>query len=423
MSEQASDTNYPDVLGAITGGTRLNLDVVQCALALQPAQVAAGRTFEIVLVLQNAADIDVDVVVTPILPDRDLARKKGRFSTKTKRLRIGLRPAETGYMVMPVTTAPTTAPGTEYTAGLSLDIKRMSKHPQRVRQSAGGGSFILQELPEETQTRVRALRGLAFSVETGGKRSQVTAPFEVMPPALAKLEDRQPDWISLWTMSDLTDDEAIAQKVWDPAQTVINSLTREQLFVPMLKSTQEHFEACHYPLLPPEAIFITKMLVLVFEMGVEQHPTAAASSYPRWFTRLCRLLLQEPAVANQPAHLVTQLVYPALAYDAVSYGFTMLSTVTGEDFGTEDETRNYANDIMMSLTNRQPLDFARAYLPLVLGGIISNARVVMPRENIVDTAHVLLKALEKRYPEQTGDNTFIFEMTRRLIDRALDMST
>jgi hypothetical protein len=104
-------------------------------------------------------------------------------------------------------------------------------------------------------------------------------------------------------------------------------------------------------------------------------------------------------------------------------GFGTVGAATREDFGTPDEMSQYAGGIVDALEHQQPLDVARAYLPLVMGGIIANARITMPREQIRDTVFMLSKALEKRRPEKNGANAFIFELTDRLIEQALDTTS
>jgi hypothetical protein len=59
-------------------------------------------------------------------------------------------------------------------------------------------------------------------------------------------------------------------------------------------------------------------------------------------------------------------------------------------------------------------------LPLVMGGVIANVRVTMPREQIRETVFMLSKALEKRRPEKNDANAFIFDITNHLIEQALD---
>jgi hypothetical protein len=420
-----STPNYPDVLGAITNGARFNLDVVQFALAARPPQVAAGGTCELILLVQNASDSEVDVLLQVELPDRDQAKQKNCFAAASTRLRIGLRPAEAGYASLPFTVLPTTQPAPGYLAGVSLDVKHISKAaPQRIRAAAGGGAFRVPDLPETAQTRMRALRDLPFSIDPGKKKKTIQAPFSVLPPAIAGLSTARADWISLWTLGNLADDVAVARQMAEPLRVSLQQFKRENAFMPLLKATQEHFGASGYTLLPPEAIFITKLLTLVLETAVGE-PSAANPhpALPRWYTKLGRVLAQDAALAGQVEPLVTRLIYPDVVYEAVLNGFATVGAVTREDFGTPDEMSQYAEGIVSALENDQPLDFARAYLPLVMGGIIANARVTMPREQIRDTVFMLSKALERRRPEKTGANAFIFELTDHLIEQALDTTS
>lgn len=413
--------NYPDLLGAITGGVRLNLDVIQCALAVRPVQVPAGRFFEIIFLLQNASDIDVDVVVEPVLPDRDANNKKGMFLTKSTRLRVGLRPAEVGFVTLPISTSPHTAVADNYVLGMAVAIKRMDKRPQRVREMNGGGGFMVSELPETARKYLDELRSLPFSAHPGSKKNYIQTTFEIQPPAVSTLKELKPDWVSLWTIRDYMDDYTIANKVWPQAQNVLGQLTREIIFMPLLKTTQERFKASNYQLYPPEAIYITKLLTLILEMRVID-PTAdnLRPPWPRWFVKMCRLLLQEPALATQVEALVTRLLYNDLTYDAIMHAFTMVSTVTNEEFGTPEETAHYAEDIVSTLSENQPMEFARTYFPMVLGGLVANTRVTMPREQVRETVFILSKALDNRKGELNSDNKFVFDLAETLIERALD---
>ena len=56
MSQIDFDPVYPDVLGAITGGTRINMDALQCALGIFPVRTYVNQPCEIVLILQNMVD-------------------------------------------------------------------------------------------------------------------------------------------------------------------------------------------------------------------------------------------------------------------------------------------------------------------------------------------------------------------------------
>ncbi len=424
MASHAGEPNYPDILGMLSGGPFLNLGLIQCAMTIRPQQTPAGRLCDVLLVMQNAADSDVDVTVTIDLPKRDLAGGKNRFSAKTSRLLVGLRPAEVGVMALPMLVLPTAQPGAGYVVGLNLDIKRIGKKSQRVRAVTGGGEFDLQTLPKEVKQQIADLRSLAYSSESGGKKNHIQAAFEVRPPALSSLsalKDQKADWTSLWTMQDYLDERVILEKTWSIAQTATIHLKRDIVFMPLLRATQERFKASQYPLLPPEAIFITKLLTLILETDV---PMPAAntplSTLPRWFMRLARVLFQEPGLSSQHEALATQLVYEELLHDAVVQGFSMVSMVTNEQFGSAEETERYAAGLVDTLHDQQSMDLARVYLPMVMAGLISASRVTMPREQVRDTVFMLSKALEKRRAEKTPENGFVFDITTQLIDRALD---
>jgi hypothetical protein len=425
LSSPDNISNYPDVLGAITNGARFSLDVVQFALAARPPQVAAGGTCELVLLAQNASDVEVDVLLQVELPDRDQAGQRSCFTAASTKLRIGLRLAESGYVSLPFTILPTTQPAPGYLAGVDLDVKHMSRlTPQRVRAAAGGGVFRVPDLPEEVQNQMRALRELPFSIDSGKKKKYIQVPFGVLPPTIAGLTTPRANWISLWTVADLADDVAVARQVAEPLRATVQEFRRENVFMPLLKATQEHFGTNGYALQPPEAIFITKLLTLVLETEVVG-PSGAnpRPAWPRWYTKLSRLLAQDAALAGQIEPVVTCLIYPDLVYEAVLCGFETVGAATRENFGTPDEMHQYAGGIVDALGSDQPLDFARAYLPLVMGGVIANARITMPREQIRDTVFMLSKALEKRRPEKNGDNAFIFELTNQLIEQALDTTS
>ncbi len=101
--------NYPDILGHATGGPRHNIGLVQVSLAVRPRVVRAGRPFEAILIVQNASDVEVDVTTTLKFPDRDAKKQKNRFTSKSKKLVVGLEAVEAGYVTLPISCLPGTA--------------------------------------------------------------------------------------------------------------------------------------------------------------------------------------------------------------------------------------------------------------------------------------------------------------------------
>lgn len=417
-------TNHPDLLGLITGGHRLNLDVVQCALSTRPDKVAAGQNFEVLLLLQNASDIDVDVRLDLELPPHDLVHKKGMFFSKSSHLLVGLQPAEVGYVILPISCSPKTQPGPNYSLSLDLQVARVDKNrkPARIRHKEGGGQVRLEEMPEKTRRELLLLRMVTWETQASGKVYHLTTTFEVLPPRLATLVEFNAGWQSLWTMADHIDENLLKQRVHTELEAVIAAYTTAEIIPQMPALVAQHFQRIGYPLQAAETKFISKLLTLVLcEVGVEQpsrinpHPVT-----PEWYKHLMRALLQEPGLKDYPLPLLRDTLFSDVIYDSVLHGFKMLKTVLNEDFGSPQEVANYAEGLRQAFKSQTPLSYAQVYLPLILAGVIANNRISLENENIRESIFEISAAHEKRQPELTADNAFVADLFKRLIDRSLD---
>ncbi|HLA41836.1 MAG TPA: hypothetical protein VJZ27_00280 [Aggregatilineales bacterium] len=412
--------NYPDLLGVVTGNRRLNMGVVQCALATRPKKIAAGQNFEVLFLIQNAADVDVDVTVTMQLPERDGNGKRGMFFSKSSRLLVGLQPAEVGYLILPASCSPKTRPETGYQlqADIKVDVVDKTRKPARVRLSEGGGAVDFQKLDEKIKREILDLRTAAWAIESHSRKNHIAVDFEIMPQGLSNLTEFAAGWESLWTMEDYVDDHIIEQRVQEHLDIFLPKIAaREDVFKPLLEATLHWFKEASYPLKTVEAIYITKILVLVLcEVGID--PTAPVK--PRWFRELIHVLFHQSQLRDFAESVLKDNLYPALINDGIMHSFKMIITVLNEDFGTQDEMQAYADDITNSLKKQTPLNYGQVYLPLISAGVIANNRIIMPGENVRDTLFALHKARESRIAEQNADNAFITEMLNGLIDRALE---
>jgi hypothetical protein len=417
--------NYPDLLGLITNGKRLNIDVIQCAISTRPPKISAGQSFEVLLLIQNATDAALDITVNIKLPDRDAANQKDRFVSKRSRLLVGLHAAEVGYMHLPVACAPNTKPAHGYEIALEVKVDRhdKSQKPGRVRLPDGGGSMTLTALSADARSSIEQLHGLIWDVE-GGKRNTIVGTFDVGPPGLASLTSPEVGWSTLWTMADHLDDRALEARVRPHLEVIMPTLTDKQaMAMPLLQATNHWFNEAGYALQPVEAVYIAKIMTLVLtELSIPK-PTKLNPNpeFPQWYRTLLHLLWQESGFRDYAVALVKDNLYPDLIADSIIYGFRMLSTVLAdEDFGTDEEVREYAAEISHYLRDQMRFDYHHVYLPLILAGVIANARVVFERENVRDTLNAISQAHDSRRAEQNSDNAFIGEILHKLIDRALD---
>ena len=431
--------NYPDVLGAITGGARCNIGVAQAALALRPRVPRAGRPFEVILLLQNASDVNVDVTATLHLPDVDAKKQRGKFVSKNMRLIVGMAPAETGYVVLPATTLPDTAVSDAYRVAVEVDARPMNK-PRRVREPEGGGEFLIEYLRPEAREQLESLRALSFSTAKRMGRGILEVPLQIMPGTIATLTDFKPGWVSISKLVDYADARPMLHRYGDLLRTtVLPRLKRHELYPPLLEATISRFAEAGFPLKQAEAVLIAKLMTLILEYASpneNSHGYIAAGRYgivpliernpltldappflPHWLQGMLQLIDKDDRVADHPVLTLTRLLYEELLYDAALHAFDLVEQDTGEDLGSPMETEDYARTLVSMLKNKSGMDFNRVYLPLVMGGVIINDKMPVSKQSPYDLLRSLASAMQTRAAEMGDEESALIEMTERLIDR------
>jgi hypothetical protein len=419
--------NYPDVLGHLSQ-SRADLEWLHAALAARPGEVNAGKAFEVVVLLQNMLGGEVDAVLRLQLPERDLAGKAGRFSTPlNKVIRIGLRPGEVGFAALPAIVGHQAAPG-KYQIQVEITAESKAKAANRVRAVEGGAAFHPEHLTTERQALLKALKGLNFAAENVAKgrpvphKAFIGAALTVLPATIVPPPgELRPNYTSLWTTEDILDPAAMEASRKAILDRVVRAFKREVIFFPLLKATQRHFDQRGYRLWAGECVMIAKLLTLILEMGA---PVTVAGHdepvFPRWHTHLVHLLASHPRLSN-PDHLpdLIEQLYGEMLYDAALFGFDTLGTVTNESFGTEEEITDYAEGLVRAITgNTGPLDIMKAWLPLALGGLAINSRIAMPREDLLETVELFVRARGRRGAEMDAGSEILFQIADDLIERA-----
>ncbi|MCA0454456.1 MAG: hypothetical protein LCI00_10815 [Chloroflexi bacterium] len=432
---------FPDILGSITGGARFNVNAAQVALAVRPRNVRAGRPFEVILLIQNAADSDLDVTAILQLP-QDAKKKPNRFIAKAERLVVGLRPAEVGYVVLPVTSLPDTAISDIYKVGVSVDVKVAGK-PKRIRANDGGGAVELDMLNPETVEKMNDLKKLTFSTSKRGLMGTVLeVPFNVLSAQIGQLVDLKAQWVSLWKISDLRDERVLLARYGDALQTtLLPRLKRELVYAPLYQTTEDRFRQAGYTLQAAEAHYITKLLVYILEMAAPEENTTdylsderynvalalkrfqrgetAQPVLPGWCKAMLKAIDTNPSAAEQPASVLAGHVYDELLRDAMRLGFQMVGTATGENMGSEEDIHDYIEKWITKLNAGQAvLRFSDVYLPLLLGGVIIYDRAVLKTEKVGEMLTELSRYIKSSYAEVSAEDEMVYSITEQIIDRA-----
>ncbi|MBI1277651.1 MAG: hypothetical protein GC179_05950 [Anaerolineaceae bacterium] len=409
---------YPDVLGSITGGARISMDKLQCALGIFPTQTYMNQPVEVILILQNMVDQPMQIKVGLQLPSQD---KKGHpvvIDTAQKTLAVSMRPGEVGVLRIPIIPLPPTQAGTGFPVRVAVRYRTPNEgHP--VRPPAGGAPPSVLSI---SSFKLQALREVAFSAHTWNESAEIiTTYFDIAPKRTPPIgQDLQPKYESLWTMQEMVEERELVQAKLEDAQRVATSLTRNTVYVPMMMAVEEHFAERGMPLHPGEMRAIAKMMTYTLDEGLELEPGFSMED-SRWFLTLCQVLAHNPDLENiDRGELVTKYLFEAALYDSILLGFSTIDPKVKEDLGDAAERVNYANRVLAWFAGEGDPDPSYIYLPLAMGGVVVNMLVASKDENPWLVVDQLTEANRGRARLASGEVATIFKVMDSLLNQAED---
>jgi hypothetical protein len=136
---------------------------------------------------------------------------------------------------------------------------------------------------------------------------------------------------------------------------------------------------------------------------------------PRWFRGMMDAIARDERTAQHPTRVIPKLLYADLFWDATLYGFELVAAATGEDLGTPEEMKEYARQNLAKMEEKNGIDFSRVYLPLVMGGILVNDKLLMDKEDPSAVLREIGVVIEERVFEISEDDMPIYHMTNDLI--------
>ncbi len=409
---------YPDVLGSITGGTRISMDKLQCALGIFPTQTYINQPVEVILILQNMVDQPMQIKVGLQLPSQD---KKGHpvvIDTAKKTLALSMRPGEVGVLRVPIIPLPPTQPGTGFPVRVAVRY-RTPNEGRAVRPPAGGAPPSVLSI---SSFKLQALREVAFSAHTWNESAEIiTTYFDIAPKRTAPIgQDLQPRYESLWTMQEMVEERELVQAKLEDARRIASSLTRNTVYQPMMAAVEEHFAQRGMPLHPGEIRAIAKMMTYTLDEGLELEPGFSMED-SRWFLTLCQVLAHNPDLENMDrGELVTRYLFEAALYDSILLGFATIDPKVKEDLGDMAERVNYANRVLAWFAGEGDPDPSYIYLPLAMGGVVVNMLVATKEENPWLVVDQLTEANRGRARLASGEVATIFKVMDSLLNQAED---
>jgi hypothetical protein len=439
MSENPSNPldNYPDILGYITNNVRTNVNVVQLATALRPRVAMAGRPLEMLLLVQNAADVPVDVSITLKLPALDAKKQKGRFQTKSERLVIKLEGAMVGLATLPLLTLADTAVSADYKIGMEVKVTPTgNQKPARVRHVDGGGVVETHKLPEKSQELVESLKKLPWTASVVG--GAIESKLTIMSGKVGAFADLEPSWTSLWIIGDYQDELFLLHRIAPLlTQQILPALVRREILPVMQEYTTKHFSDVGYKLSIEEMDAIARYLTYVLEcanpapkdapllvgnpLNLRQHfdedgtviRAEKSIGLPHWLKDSLKVFSRDARTAQFPLKTIAHFAYFSLLKDAMLDGFSKIEDLIG-DVGTTEERLQYIEQVLEAMRGKT-LKFDTLYMPLILGALTTTDKVVLRGESSGDIAKAMRVMVDNRYKEQTDDSKSVFDMAKQLV--------
>ncbi|XWX03905.1 hypothetical protein VZO05_15480 [Aggregatilineales bacterium SYSU G02658] len=430
--------NFPDVLGAITGGARINQGVVQVASALRPRVIMAGRSVEMLLLLQNMSNVEVQIVTELRLPSTDAKKQKGRIIAKSDALAVRLSPGAVGVIVLPLATLPDIAVSAGYPIGMEVKVTPVGSKPQRVRTPDGGEPFEVETLPAEKRELVEDLKKLAWTAN--GKGGVVESALTVMSGKVGALPDLQASFTTIWTPVDTHADAYLLMLLGDVVyHQVLPALKRPNILPVMQEYTAKRFFNVGYELRPEEIDGIARYFTYLLECAApgekqlvdEERARHNLRIYfnsdgtvrqdlhevrlPHWLRELARVAFQDARVMQLPVKAIGHFAYDGLLRDALHDAFHTVEALLQMELGTAAEHEAYIEVIFDQLREKK-LTFEKLYLPLMMGAIVHGHTVTVRTERPADVLNTLRDVAEQRGVELDEDSRGVQHLVIRLCD-------
>lgn len=408
--------DYPDVLGAITGGARLELDTLQAAVGVYPGKTMHGQPFEVLILLQSKLAQPHEVALALQLPLRDSDGNRLSFFVPRKQIKVKLNPCEVGVVHLPVVVQPPTPP----TRGYPLIVKLATNAPRNCEAIRAAGVGRPPSALNISPFRLDVLKEIPFEAE--GRAGQMRCRFSVMAGQVSPgTFHPAPKYEVLWTLDDYEAERGRVERARAIAERMAFDFTSHTVFFEVEERTREVFAAAGLPLHPAEAVFIAKTLTYIFDEA-EHYETVYALENSLWFRWLNSLIMQdEYTEIRQPGDLAGNELYFGAMYDAVLVGLPMVEGALHESYGTVEEHRHYAGKLVQAVQSSGAVDLSHAYLPLVMAGVLLNMRVAVRGENLWHNLEHLQEAVRGRARLYAGKRNPIMLGLEQLIAEGLDM--
>ncbi len=408
---------YPDVIGAITGGKRINMEHMEVALGVFPSTAYLNQPIEVVLVMQNMVNRQLQIKVAVRLPTADRKNKIAVIETPKTQLSLTLESGEVGALRIPIIARPPTQPGKDFPVRVAIRYRVKDKDKAQAVRPPGGGAppSVLSVSPYKLQV----LKDVKYAPHKWNDSTDILSVyFDLAPKALPNTgEAYKPRYERLWAQAELSQEVVAAKEFAEEALELAKTAQFGSAFPWFMDAVEEKFGQREMPLMPGEVRGIAKIMAYTVDDAVHREPDLVIEN-TRWYRALCQVLAHNPdLLAMDRNKLISTKVFESVMYEAILLGFNILQSRVAEDLGNKQEQLAYADRVMTWFSGHGEADLSYVYLPLVLCGLIVSRWVKSTMmENPWDIVDELIEAYHARARLTGATMDTVFDMLDTLIE-------
>ncbi|MDX1990912.1 MAG: hypothetical protein SF029_00890 [bacterium] len=406
---------YPDVLGAITGGPRINMDALECAIGVFPKQAFLNQPCEVVLALQNMVDQPTQVKVALRMPTTDRRGNVVVMDTPKGQVSLTLQPGEAGILRLPVVALPPTKPGKDFPVRVALRY-RTAQNANTIRPPGGG---VQPSMLSVSPFKLQVLREVEYAAHKWNESTDIlTVYFDVAPQKLDGAYDTlKPRYEALWTPEVMEQEVRQAVAFVPAVLEYATSAGFGSAYPSLLEAVTQRFAAREMPLYPGEAMAIAKMMAYTVDIAPMREPDVTVED-TRWFRGLCQLVGGDETLLDHDRNeIISHRLFEAVLYEAIMLAFPILQQRVKQHLGDREERVSYTHRVLTWFGGHGEGDLSYIYLPLVLCGLVVSRHVGHQNmENAWDIADALEDAYHGRIRLAAGATSEVFDMLYDLVE-------
>jgi hypothetical protein len=383
--------DYPDIISEyIDASERYETAGVQVFPYLEPTEIPVGGITNLILFLQSAVDVPLELTLKPELPQTGRFRGAPMLAVGEPELGVALEPAQVGILFIPVTTTPQAKEG-RHQMHLNISVSAKSQEPStRVRPSETAGRFRSQLIDDVVGLDLARILGVPYKATPTNK---ISLPLTVRGKVEATDQESNlaTRFQAIWSREDGDRQAEALQEVSQRRANIMDELQIEPLFVGLLVEGQRRFADAGLPLRVGEAVALGKILVYTVQHFLANSDLQDGLLGPMW-----ELANEYDLPTGDPIWVIRNVGFHHLLRLSVALSFGVVRQALGRHPWSVEERRAVISLVADSVEARQTLPPEFLYIPLLMAAVSVSPQIVMEGEDSEHSVRLLQKAKAAR---------------------------